>query len=623
MKSSRLLLEASMLKKEINDVLKQTLFFVLIILLLPAFLVLTKIYPDPSYLNAFFPVFQFGLFFWAFFMGASLFSVERGQNGMEYLLSLPLSRYKLMGLKVSPRFINILIFYGIYLILYLGTGISCAGLSLICFSFIYFSLYFISISFSASLENFLVHFIATFLFLFFILGLEYSLFWLTIKIKGYIYFTQEITPFITGNLEPFTITYIIITGICLLLPFLAAFTLSIKKFDIKPPRVHNRRFLKFFAPLFILGLLVSFFLAQQIIHIGYSDYYLTQDHILIEYNAYFGFRIYDSEKVHKIKGQYNYFSPFAENDSCVFAKADDSILRIDTSDFKVETLYESLKQRHLFSPQKSGNNIAFLEYSEKDSERSEWQVVFLDISSKKESKFSPDFDSLALKNLWVYNLLGVDTFESKEFWLLYSWSHKKNQVFQLWQDGTLESIKKTQHHPLYISPFLITYTDKDILISKYEEGRFETIQKIPNEKGYQFMGTGYRPWFWSEEKNKMSIKEIYGMIPPSNKESGEHTICARLDLETFELEELYDVNGWPYCFGAGECYFEEKNIQDGTLSIYRLDDSQIKLLRKFNLSFENTFHPYEIFKSGIVIKKGKKVKVYAFPDLKEIKYKKL
>ncbi|MDH5467852.1 MAG: ABC transporter permease, partial [Candidatus Aminicenantes bacterium] len=132
-----------MLKKEISDVLRHNFFFILFILLLPAFLVVTRILPNQSYYSVFFPLFQFGLLFWAFFMGTSLFSVERGQRGMEYLLSLPLSRYKLIGLKILPRFIAILIFYLIFLILYLGEGSNYAALSLVSFTTVYFSFYLI------------------------------------------------------------------------------------------------------------------------------------------------------------------------------------------------------------------------------------------------------------------------------------------------------------------------------------------------------------------------------------------------------------------------------------------------------------------------------------------------
>ncbi|MCK4759111.1 MAG: hypothetical protein KAT69_03635, partial [Candidatus Aminicenantes bacterium] len=76
-----------MLKKEISDVLKQTAIFIVFLFALPAFLVFTNIIvPEPQpYFSVFFPIFQFSLLFWAFFMGASLFSVEQGQRGMEYL----------------------------------------------------------------------------------------------------------------------------------------------------------------------------------------------------------------------------------------------------------------------------------------------------------------------------------------------------------------------------------------------------------------------------------------------------------------------------------------------------------------------------------------------------------
>jgi len=110
-----------MLKKEINDVLKQIVFFTAAVLLLPALLIITKIIPHQSYFSVFFPLFQFGLIFLAFFMGSSLFSLEHGQRGMEYLLSLPYSRLKLIGFKILPRLIAVMIFFVAFWILY-NTG---------------------------------------------------------------------------------------------------------------------------------------------------------------------------------------------------------------------------------------------------------------------------------------------------------------------------------------------------------------------------------------------------------------------------------------------------------------------------------------------------------------------
>ena len=177
-----------MLKKECSDVLKQTIFFILVILLLPAFLIITTIIPNQSYLSVFFPIFQFGLLFWAFFMGSSLFSVERGQQGMEYLLSLPFSRHQLIGLKTLPRLIAVLVFFLAFFILYRSIGEDVAALSLVTFTLIYFSLFLIALSSSSSSDNFLVLFFVSLFSLFIYLGLLFLVFWVTLQIKGVVHY---------------------------------------------------------------------------------------------------------------------------------------------------------------------------------------------------------------------------------------------------------------------------------------------------------------------------------------------------------------------------------------------------------------------------------------------------
>jgi hypothetical protein len=158
-KSSRHSSEASMLKKEISDVFKQTIIFTVFSLTLPALLIITTTSFKVSYFSVFLPMFQFGLLFGAFFMGASLFSIERGQRGMEYLLSLPYSRYQVVGIKILPRLASVLLFYVVFTILYTSGGEDLVALSFFSFTFIYFSLYLISLALSASSENFLVLFV--------------------------------------------------------------------------------------------------------------------------------------------------------------------------------------------------------------------------------------------------------------------------------------------------------------------------------------------------------------------------------------------------------------------------------------------------------------------------------
>lgn len=613
-----------MLKKEISDVLKQIAIFTAFVLLLPAFLTIIS---NLSYFSAFFPIFQFGLLFWAFFMGASIFSVERGQRGMEYLLSLPYSRYKIIGLKILPRFISILIFYVVFLVFYLSEGTNYAALALISFTTIYFLFFLISLSLSASSDNFLVLFVVSLLSLFIYLGLGFFVFWLILRTKGYIYYEVSVNPFIIGEIDSLIVYLIPIVGLFIVLPLLVAFGFSINKFDIRPSRVYNKRFIKFFAPLFALGLLASFFFAYQVVDVGYSSFYLTRDHKLVEHNYYFGFRIYDGKNVHNINEIYPSFNPEAEDDQYVYGTTyQDQILRIDTSKYSVDILYEVPKGkrimwgRYLFQqkgPQKDEKIIAFLERKRDYSERTLVLLILMDESSKKIKRIPLGTDPL--KRYYSLRIFAADQSDGKHFWLATAWRHEEGtNIFRLWEDGRIERIGPTQKFPFYFNGLLFTYSEQEIVISGEKEGKFETIRRVPNPNGYLF-GYGY----WRADLSYAQAKEIYGRKYRPREEMKKGPMWARLNLETFEIEEIRDTKGWLYCFGPDECYFEDKDYEAGTLEIYKFEDGRSKLIRQFRCSFEKTFYPYEIFESGIVLIRGKKARVYAFPDLQEIKFKKL
>ncbi|MCK4760459.1 MAG: hypothetical protein KAT69_10450, partial [Candidatus Aminicenantes bacterium] len=609
-----------MLKKEISDVLKQTAIFIVFLFALPAFLVFTNIIvPEPQpYFSVFFPLFQFGLLSWAFFMGASLFSVEQGQRGMEYLLSLPFSRYKLAGLKILPRFISILLFYIVFLIIYLGEGTNHAALSLVSFTTIYFSFYLISLSLSASSDNFLVLFVVSLFSLFIFLGLGLLIFWLVVKMKGYIYYDVEISPFITGELESFIVIFIFFIAFCLLLPLLVAFILSIKKFDIRPSRVYNMRFIKFLAPLFVLGLLVSFFFAHKIVYIGESEYYLTRDYKLIEHNYYSGLKIYDGKKVHKIQEPFFFYYPFAEKNQYVYGETYATILRIDTSDYSVDTLYESTKGK-LYGwggPWMYKQTIAFTERKWNYTKRQSiliGHLILIDEPSKKIKRIP--LDTSPVKGYYNLRIFGAGQSNGNQFWLESGRKYDVGMhVFRLWEDGRVEDLGKTRKYPAYINHLLITYSKKEIIVLKEKEGQFEEIQRIPNPKDYTFGLRWYGYWGYLGARTvDIPVKEIFGWKSRPGREETEKKgpIWARLDLETFEIEDLSDTKDWLYCIGPDERYFKETDFDAGTFKIYKYQDGKSQLLRSFRLDFRKSFYPYGVFESGIVLQNGKKVKVYA------------
>lgn len=608
-----------MFKKECYDVLKQIVYSILVVLFISAFLFFTRIVGSQSYFSIFFVLFQVGLIFWAFFMGSSLFFAERGQRGMEYLLSFPLSRLGLVGIKILPRFAAVLIFYLVYIILYVSGGEDSSILSLLSFTVIYFAFYLISLSLVACSENFLVLFIISSLSLLAYLGLMYSVLWLGTIARGMADYELEISSFFTGEIEPFMTRLIILFFFCLLLPPLISLGLSFRKFDLRPSRIYNKRFLNFFAPLFILGLCLSFVFSYYGIDTGYASYYLTQDHKLIESNEYSGVKVYDGKKSHKVKGKHYFFWSFFEDSEFVYGESWEKVIRLNTSDYSMETLYEASPEMYVLWSKmvKSGQKIAFFE---RKRDYSDLQLILLDELSKKVTRIPFDRESLAK----YYNpiIFGADEADGKKFWLICSWSRYESPVLRIWEDGKIEVIAKSERWPLYINRMLITGTKEELIFSKEKEGQFVPVRKASNKEGYNF-GYMYRP----ANLDNQPLKEIYGW----NWKEKERTY-ARLDLETYEISKLFELRierGFLTFFPPDNCYYVEMDTAGATLKIYKLEHGKTRLIKSFTnfaVSFSSMLakeNRFDIFKGGIILQRGKKVKAYAFPDLKEIKFKKL
>ena len=219
-----------MLKKEFNEVLIQTLLFVLAALLLPGLVIVSTLVTNASYFGVFFVIFQVGLLFWAMFIGASLFSFDRGQRGLEYLLSLPYSRLQIVGLKIIPRFGAILIVYLLYLILYNAGGKYFLIMFFAPFTAVYFVLFLIALSLSCISDNFVVLSAASVFSLFSYLGLFYLAYISGLLVRG---IPLEEFGFAFSDLfasDPGWMPgHILGVALALLLPFLTSFLLLTRK----------------------------------------------------------------------------------------------------------------------------------------------------------------------------------------------------------------------------------------------------------------------------------------------------------------------------------------------------------------------------------------------------------
>ena len=598
-----------MLKKEFNDILKLALFFIIGILLLPVFLMSTRIIANQSYFSVFFPAFQFGLFFWALLMGASLFSIDRGQRGIEYLLSLPYSRLKLLVLKILPRLISVLAFYIVFVILYRSVGENLAAISSVSFSAIYISLFLIAISLSAISDNFVVLSVVSLFSLCVFFGLLFLGSWFVVLTKKIPYYSLNINDFFSGGWDSDLTGFTLLAALILLSSFLMSFILSFKKFDVRPAKIFNRRFFKLFTPIFIFCFIFSVLFSYQGIDIGYKSYYLTQNHKLIESTYYSDFKIHDGEKTHKIKGEFGPIWFPLEEDEYLYYLFDRKIFKLNTLNYGCDVLYEAPPEKEIsYQFWKYDQTITFIEREKPKRQFTGIQLVLMDIPSRKLTRIP--IDHALLKKSHQPVIFGTDKIEGRRFWLIWTERNEDNQILKLWEDGGIENIGKSQRSPLYINNMLITYTEKEMIFSKEKAGSYETFHKITNRERFHF-GLGY--FSLPSSLNNIPLKEIYGW-----KKGPEY---ARLNLATLEIDEIHVLKGHLYCFYPGDYYFTEIDKDNVTTKIYEFKEGKLKLLKSFpDLDPTRAENRLSLFKGGIIVERGKRIKAYVFPELIELKF---
>lgn len=139
---------------EFKRVIKESIIIVLVLVgLLVAMLTTDQ---DP-YLA---PVFEIFLLLYASFTGWSVFDKERNEGAMEYLLSLPVSRLRLLLIKLMPRVVSVGLMLVFYMILHNRFGLP-SQLTVPDFSIFYFTFFLVSLSLSLSLKSFIGAFFLT------------------------------------------------------------------------------------------------------------------------------------------------------------------------------------------------------------------------------------------------------------------------------------------------------------------------------------------------------------------------------------------------------------------------------------------------------------------------------
>ena len=248
-----------MTRKEWREVAKQSLYFLLAmaalaLLAVAADLVLgTRADGEKTVIMA-----GLWLLVFSLFMGLSPFAMDSKQGGMEYLLTLPLSRRCLLFIKFLPRLSAVVLFYLAFVLLYglMGNGAFAGGFAF--FSLACFGLFFISYSLSAFHDNFIVQFIMAWVawYGYLALCLFVILLGLSWKFKMP---SSQVGVRIWHDLSYDVPTLLAAIAVFLLMaaPFVVSFFLAFKNFDLRPASAFNRRHLRIFAPLLLLALAAS------------------------------------------------------------------------------------------------------------------------------------------------------------------------------------------------------------------------------------------------------------------------------------------------------------------------------------------------------------------------------
>ena len=261
-----------MLRKEIQWALKLSLFFLAVVVGIS--LVIKIVVSDVgSYMEIFYLTYQFLLTWFGAFMGLSLFLSDKRQKAEEYVLSLPYSRLRLLGIKVLPRLTAVVIIYLIFLGFYLG-GVE--GLLLketfFTYSWLYWLVFVMTLSFSASGDSYVkvggIALLGTIVFLqlfyysvqlaFLLTGVRpQSISW-GILGHWYIDFSRSPVPFLA-------------VCFCLLIPFILSFFLAFKKWGTYSKENYNKSYFKLLLPLITVGFILYTLFVYNIIARRYHE----------------------------------------------------------------------------------------------------------------------------------------------------------------------------------------------------------------------------------------------------------------------------------------------------------------------------------------------------------------
>jgi ABC-type Na+ efflux pump permease subunit len=223
------------LKKEFQDTLKTLFYCLLLFLIVPIarLLDMQVLHSEWEISGIWQPVFTAVIIFFTAYSGISIFQVEKRDRALEYLLSLPLSKWKIIGAKVFPRLIMVLVLTAAGSIFSVLNNAAADGMGLLI---LFFSGLFISLAVDSLLNG-----------LFGVIIINITFYYASLIIS---YITMRYRLF--GSDMPLFLLSYLLPAVLLLVPLAAAFALTVKHMDIRPFKWQVKYYLVIALPAVLL-----------------------------------------------------------------------------------------------------------------------------------------------------------------------------------------------------------------------------------------------------------------------------------------------------------------------------------------------------------------------------------
>lgn len=232
-----------MYKKEFFDTLRVFVQSLLVLLLIPIALVLDwHVFHANWELSGILQPFFLGIIIiFATYSGVSIFGMEKKDRALEYLLSLPIPMWKIMAAKILPRL-------GLLLVLIITGGLVGVLDSIVVDGISLLIVFWLAISISLAVESIINAMVG-------VLLLNVILYYGSL-VLSYLVMADHLGDSETAQVWVSWIFPVLL----LLVPFLTAFALTVKKLDLKPLKWQARSYLRIALPalMLMIGLILLF-----------------------------------------------------------------------------------------------------------------------------------------------------------------------------------------------------------------------------------------------------------------------------------------------------------------------------------------------------------------------------